>query len=314
MKQEERGRRRDFSLGLVLSVVGGIALLAGGDLWDSFGWAFVLGIPITVGFVLGYTTGPRRALVVFFSFFLALTLLLGAVTMQISGVFCGVVAACIMIVPTGIGIALGAHARDRTEGRPHVATSIALMMACSALVYGEAQIQERRPEEEITTTRILAMDPERAWQVLTFYEDVDIEPPLYARIGLPHPLRTEGPMRRVGDITRCVYSTGYLRKRITTFEPGHELAFDVVEQVGIEDRSVELVRGSFRFEARGDGRTEVSLTTVYRPLLAARPVWRPFEQRLAHVLHEHVLDGMEHEHRKRFTLLAQSAAATTRRP
>lgn len=311
MNQKERKRLHDFGLGLALSVAGGIAMLAGANRWESYGWAFVVGIPITIGFVLGYTAGPGRALVVFLSVFLSIALLVGAVTMQISGVLCGVVAACIMIVPTGLGIAFGALARNRTGHRPAIATSLALMLACGSLVYGETLIQERRPEEEITTTRILEMDPERAWQVLAFYEDVDLEPPLYARIGLPHPLRTEGPMQRVGDVTRCVYSTGYLRKRITTFEPGRELAFDVIEQVGIEDRSVELVRGSFRFEALPDGRTEVFLTTVYRPLLAARPAWRPFERRLAHVLHDHVLDGMEHEYWKSVTLLARSAAATT---
>ena len=125
-----------------------------------------------------------------------------------------------------------------------------------------------------------------------FYEEVTLEPPLFARIGLPHPLRTEGDIGGVGDIKRCVYSSGYLRKKITHYEPGRLLEFDVIEQVGVEDRSADLTRGSFAFEETSDGRTLLTLTTVYRPLLSARAAWRPFERSLAHVLHNHVIDGM----------------------
>ena len=86
----------------------------------------------------------------------------------------------------------------------------------------------------------LGMSRQQAWDLLMFYEEVDLEPPLFARIGLPHPLRTEGHIERVGDIKRCVYSSGYLRKRITRYEPGELVAFDVIEQVGVEDRSVVI--------------------------------------------------------------------------
>jgi hypothetical protein len=115
-------------------------------------------------------------------------------------------------------------------------------------------------------------------------------------------------MRAVGDVVRCVYSEGQLRKRITVFEPGRRLAFDVIEQSGVEDRSAELRRGSFDFEALGDGRSRVTLTTVYRPLLTARTAWRPFEQQLAHVLHDHVLDGMQVADRHRRALQIASSS------
>jgi hypothetical protein len=314
MNPETRTLRNEFALGLALSLLGGLALLAGASQWGSFGWGFVLGIPVTVGFVLGYNAGPGRALKVFFTIFLVIGLIAGALTMQMAGLLCGTIAACIMIVPTALGILLGGLARHRTGRRAAIATSLLLLAACGTLVYGEALLEEGRAEEEIITARILEMAPLRAWEVLTFYEEVDLEPPLFARIGLPHPLRTEGPMTRVGDVTRCIYSTGFLKKRITSFEPGRELAFEVIEQKGVEDRSVELLRGSFRFEPLADGRTRVILSTVYRPLLAARPAWRPFERRLAQVLHEHVLDGMEHEHHRRGVALAQRTSVAPPRP
>ena len=69
-------------------------------------------------------------------------------------------------------------------------------------------------------------------------------------------------------------------------------AQDVIEQEGIEDRSIQLVDGSFALR-ESEGGTVVTLTTRYRPLLQARVFWRPFEQRLTTVLHDHVLDAIE---------------------
>ena len=103
----------------------------------------------------------------------------------------------------------------------------------------------------------------------------------------------------VGDTKTCVYNKGRLVKRITQYRPAEFLEFDVIEQHGIEDRSVRLISGSFRFENAGSGQTRVTLTTAYEPLLTARLAWRPFERQLARSLHEHVLTGIELETRHR---------------
>ena len=51
---------------------------------------------------------------------------------------------------------------------------------------------------------------------------------------------TEGRVDGPGDTKRCVYESGHLVKRITDYQPGEPFGFDVIEQVGIEDRSAEL--------------------------------------------------------------------------
>ena len=72
-----------------------------------------------------------------------------------------------------------------------------------------------------------------------------------------------------------------------------------------------LPRSPSSFTPLPDGRSEVTLSTTYRPLLAARPAWRPFERSLAHILHDHVLDGMELEHRR---LAGEDTLASSRAP
>lgn len=302
---------RDYAVGFVLAFLGGVALMGLATLSKGFGYVFCIGVPLTMGAVLGYSASLPRTLRVFTVIFLVLGVVGGGIMAGLAGVLCGVITAVIALVPTLLGAWAGSalrrsrHARGSPPGP--VVAALLLFGVCGVLLQLESRLELPHGEETVTTTRVLEAAPDAAWELLVFYEEVDLEPPAFARIGLPHPLRTEGRILGVGDVKRCVYSSGYLTKRITVHEPGRRLGFDVVEQVGIEDRSVELLRGSFEFEPLPDGRTLVTLTTVYRPLLAARSVWRPFEQSLAHVLHDHVLDGMELEtRRERGVVLARA--------
>lgn len=76
--------------------------------------------------------------------------------------------------------------------------------------------------------------------------------------------------------------------------PGERLRFEVIEPVGIEDGSVRLVGGRCEFEEVGP-HTRVTLTTTYEPLLSPRFIWRLIEHQTVHVLHQHVLEGMQME-------------------
>jgi hypothetical protein len=296
------------ALGIAFSWIGALLLIAFAVDRESFSWAFVLGVPFSAGLVFGQLTpfAPFARNVT--AALLLVGLLGGALTMDLSGLLCGAIAAAIFIVPTLLGAALGSALRIRrsVSGAGRVVASLLVFGCCALLLWAEPFLEAASGEEVVATERVVEMDAETAWRVLMFYEDVDAEPPPLARIGLPLPQRTVGKMTGVGDFVRCVYSTGHLVKRVTEFEPGRRLGFDVIEQHGIEDRSAELLRGSFAFEALPGGRTRITLETVYRPLLGARPVWRPFEIRLARTLHRHVLDGMQIEANREDWQLASS--------
>jgi hypothetical protein len=205
----------------------------------------------------------------------------------------------IVVAPALVGLAAGVLLRTRIRktnfSQRDYLPMIVVLFISGGCIYVEAALVGRSPEETVRTERILPFESGQVWDSLVFYEEVRHEPPLLARIGLPHPLYTSGEIVAVGDTTKCVYNKGYLVKRITEYRPGELLSFEVVEQQGIEDRSVRLVSGSFEFERIAHGRTRVTLTTVYEPLLSARPVWRPFEIKIARALHDHVLTGIELE-------------------
>ncbi len=271
-------------------------LLALSIFWSSYGWIMVLVVPFVAGIALGYMVEVNHVVLWMMAILVAFGAIGGLFTFHLAGLLCGALAAMVVIVPMSVGASLGLFVRVRRERRglkENRRRAVAgMLLATLGLLWAEAQMPLPVAVEEVVTTRILAADAMTAWDSLVFYEEVGAEPPRLAKIGIPYPLGTEGIVDEVGDTKRCLYEGGHLVKRITDFRPGEHFAFDVIEQVGIEDRSVELIDGSFEFEEVAPGRTLVTLTTRYRPLLQARAAWRPFEYAVVHVLHDHVLDWM----------------------
>ena len=284
---------RTWGAGVAIAVLGALATFALARLTGSYGWFLVLGAPAAVGFAIGYSLRFRRGARSVVVLLVVLAVIGGLVWSDLGGVVCGVIFLVIAAVPALVGAVVGSALRQELDPERNPFLPLLLFLAVGGGLQMERLLAPQLEPESVVTRRTLDLPSAEAWDRLVFYEEVPLPPPLLARLGIPHPLRTEGRVTRPGDVKLCVYSTGHLRKRITGYRPGRLLAFDVIEQRGVEDRSAELLSGSFRFEPLADGRTRVTLTTTYRPLLQARGVWRPFEVAVARVLHNHVLDGME---------------------
>ena len=288
---------------MLLAVAGGLAVALLARYLGAFGYALMVGVPFAIGIAVGFGSALDRLMVVIVALLVLGGVAGGLIAMHVAGVLCGLISAGILIGPVLIGGLVGWVLRRKlagTKAARYPGVSIVLLFSLtSGALWLEDRVTPEAPIEIVRSERVLPMDPSNAWASLVFYEEVRHDPPWLARFGLPHPQFTSGHITGAGDVKTCVYSTGHLVKRISDYRPAELLAFDVIEQNGIEDRSIRLIRGSFRFESLGPGRTRVVLTTEYVPLLQARLVWRPFERRLAHMLHEHVLFGIELEAERR---------------
>jgi hypothetical protein len=145
--------------------------------------------------------------------------------------------------------------------------------------------------EEVASETRLAVSPEVAWSDILFYEDVRGKAPLLLRCFLPCPVRTEGAKGRVGAKVRCIYSRGYLIKRISVLAPPYLMRFEIVEQhLGIE--GLVLVKGGgYELYHSGD-ETDLTMTTRYRAFLHPRWLWRPVERLITRQLHAFIVRGM----------------------
>ena len=312
MSEQTSWRTRRITWGLlsylgstVLILLGSFLLLYAAYAWASFGLVLVLLVPFSIGFAVGYS-GPVPPLLsgILAVLSLGAVLLLG-VTLGVAGLLCAAVFLAIVMLPLVAGAVLAVASRrflEKNARRARAAKTLSvLLLANLGLLYAESLLPRTFEAETIRTVQVLELSAREVWNRFLFYADWEHERPFLLKVGLPRPLFTVGQVSAAGDRKKCVYDKGYLVKEITSYIPARELAFNVIEQVGIEDRSIRLLDGSFRLDPLGPGRTRATLVTRYVPKLQARVFWRPWEKRVTRFLHEHILDGIEAQRAGRVT-------------
>jgi hypothetical protein len=281
---------------LLAAGVGLIVLAIGGLVGNAWGWALWLGTPLSAGSVLGYRARAGPVLLALLGLGLTLSLVMGALSMSLGGVFCGMVLSVIFAVPMLGGIGIGFTLRQALKASGFSQRSylpiLLIMLLALAACFIEGPPDENRPPESVSTEAVFRASAFAAWDSIVFYEEVDHPPPLLLRIGLVRPIRAYGDARTPGGVKVCIYNRGRLVKQTTRAEPGKVLAFVVLEQKIHYERDVRLRGGSFEFEERDGGDTLVRVTTVYSPRLGPRFAWRWGEAWAIHTLHRHVLEGM----------------------
>lgn len=266
-----------------------------GFISDAWGGAVWLGVPGAVGCLLGY-----EARIVRYGWPIAALLAVGIVitvmvSMGLGGAFCGLVLMIVALVPAGFGAVVGGllrtiiNERWYTLQRPMLLLVLLLGLCIWGVIEGPAT--PAAPETVRTEVEIAAA-PDRVWNSLMYYEEVTHPPPWILRIGLARPTATEGFSRRIGETKKCLYNKGWITKRVTAVDPNRALRFDVIEQhIGYE-RDVMLTHGTFELAALEGGKTRLTLSTTYRPLLGPRFAWAPAEHLAVRILHEYVGEGI----------------------
>ena len=128
-----------------------------------------------------------------------------------------------------------------------------------------------------------------------FYEQIVDPPPLYLRLLLPVPVRSEGAQEGVGDVATCVYASGYMLKRVTRIEPARLHEFAVVEQQLAIGAGLRLSGGSYALRPLPQAATEVLVTTFYLGGRRPRALWRPAEAMVCHLFHRYLLKAIAHK-------------------
>lgn len=276
-------------VGLVLLVVDFLVL-------GAAGWSVWLGTPLVMGLVCGYYARVRTYALGLLSLLLLAVLLLLVAGAGIGGVFCAMVLAGFAAVPIAIGAGAGHVARlvMKAKGYDLRRPLVLLLLLGAGIGMGvvDRLTTPARGVRVVSTERVIEQPIDLVWAGVMFYEEVRHDPPLILRVGLVRPLRTEGTINGPGDVKVCVYNKGRLTKRAAVVAPPRLLEFEVIEQrIGYE-RDVRLTGGSFSLEPLGPGRTRVTLSTRYEPLLSPRGMWAWGEDWAVHTLHGHVLEGM----------------------
>jgi hypothetical protein len=285
-------RTHATAIGIGGALVAGMGLMTLGIAVESFGYVAVLGMPVVVGFLVGHLCATPAAASTLISSGLLLVALSGIFFGGGGGILCTTIAAALLLLPTAVGALLGQTLRRRAPFRVRARTGALLVLAVAVGLPLEARLTPPHQPEAIRTSAIVDAAPEEAFDAIVFYESLPFARPLLARVFLPRPVGVTGDADRVGAAMKCLYEKGHVEKLVTERRRGERFAFAIIEQVGIEDRSAELLGGSFEFAPTPDGRTRVTVQSTYRPKLDARPLWRPFERLVCRGMHRQVLEGV----------------------
>jgi hypothetical protein len=146
--------------------------------------------------------------------------------------------------------------------------------------------------------------PERVWDHVVSFSDLDTPQEWVFTTGIAYPLRARIEGAGVGAVRHCEFTTGAFVEPITAWEPPWRLAFDVVQQPpSMEEWSpfadvhpphlvngtFESVHGEFRLSALPDGRTRLEGSTFYRMSMFPQPYWQVWSDGLLHAIHRRVL-------------------------
>lgn len=148
----------------------------------------------------------------------------------------------------------------------------------------------------VCTSGHLPCEAQRAWEKVCFYEHIEIQPSLLLRTVLPVPQRTTGAYRKVGDVSRCMYSDGgYLAKRIITIASGQRIDFEVIEQSIRYAGRIALKGGTIQIDSHADGTSSVHMLTRYELHGVARLVPRLFINHVVKAMHRIVIRDMQEQ-------------------
>lgn len=146
----------------------------------------------------------------------------------------------------------------------------------------------------VCTSGRLSCEARRAWEKVCFYEHIATQPSFLLRTVLPVPQRTTGAYRKVGDISRCMYSDGgYLAKKITHIVDGERIDFDIIEQSIRYADSILLRGGTIQIESHADSTSSVHMLTRYELKGGARFVPRMFINHVVSAMHKIVITDMQ---------------------
>lgn len=324
--------KRDFllaGLGTLLIAVLSYLLISQANS-EILGWSSVLLGPFLNGFLfvmlywyLGGRRDAARPLPRYVELGLGLPAIMAGLQLLVlfvlllEGIICLLMAAPFYLFFTVIGSSL-AYAMLRALNPRHSGRPVLWCLAMVLVLPGSGQILENRwvrqaEPASVTTAIVIEAPPETVFRYVGGFPPIPADqPPRHPAdgwflLGLPAPqvstLACEGPSCR----RTCQFSQNIvLEERVTAYQPGRVLAFDVLSVVGPQNRvtgvDTHVMPGGVYFDNRTGrfelialpgGRTLLRGTTGYTVHSSINGYARLWADHLLHVIHRRVLEHIK---------------------
>jgi hypothetical protein len=293
---------------LVGMLAGASVGLLGSACWTlvfgDYGWGLFLGTPLVMGFVAARLANQHEDIGRSASCKVALwSVLLGGLAMlalAIEGLVCLLMAVPLIAVIAVLGALAGRKWALRQEAGATRFRSVALLPLLMAV---ESQFPPATSFDDVRSIEIAA-SPAAVWDSVVHMGPIPAQPAAPFGWGLAYPqrgtIRGEGP----GAVREGVFSTGVAYERVTVWEPGKRLEFDVLSDPPMMHelspyRQVHaphldgyfMTRDArFRIEPLADGKTRLTLSTRHELNIAPIAYWKPISLWAIHANKRRVLE------------------------
>ncbi len=186
------------------------------------------------------------------------------------GAICLLIVSPLLCLFTMLGYAIGKGVFREDNNQLNVSVVSLLLIVFLADV-----LSKHEYENVVADTIVINASPAKVWQNVVAFEPIKQEPQFWLfRAGLPNPTAATVTGYYNGAGRKCIFSTGYaIGERISVFEPGKDLTFDIISQPRDPEmmNHLDLLKGQFLLKDNGDGTTTVTGTSWYR--LHVFPAW-----------------------------------------
>jgi hypothetical protein len=197
--------------------------------------------------------------------------------------------------------------REESPAFP-VILKVGLALALIPMTFGFERVATPEPEiRQVTTVVEINAPPAVVWRHVVAMPPLPPARPWVFRAGLACPVGTRVVGSGVGASRYCDLTTGTMPERVTGWEEGKRLAFEVLEtppsmrEVSfygeVKARHLEgyftVVRGEMRLEGLPGGRTRVVGTSWYRTRIAPVAYWDLWCRYVVHAVHRRVFEHVK---------------------
>jgi hypothetical protein len=169
-----------------------------------------------------------------------------------------------------IGYAIGKRVFRKDNNQLNISVVLLLLIVFIADVLSKHEYQNA-----VSDTIVINAPPAKVWKNVVAFQPIKEQPRFWLfRIGLPNPIAASVTSYREGAGRKCIFSNGYaIGERISTYEPGKDLTFDIIDQRRDPElmNHLDLLKGQFLLKDNGDGTTTVTGTSWYK--LHVFPAW-----------------------------------------
>jgi uncharacterized membrane protein YhaH (DUF805 family) len=315
----ERGRApvhgspaNSVALGIAAGVVFALAMIGVAVvLKGAYAFGLFLGTPLGMGILAGYFMSRDYDPSNMDFFFVSLAangvaaLVLLAVAFE--GAICIAMAFPISLLMTYGGAYVGREIAIGGRAIRRPAASAMLLIPLLTL-FEPAHIGARQLHVVNSSIEINA-SPAAIWPHLIEFQPIAPPQEFMFRVGIAYPTRSHTDGAGIGATRYCEFSTGAVVERVTTWDPGKRLSFDVesqpapmVELTPYKDVEPPHLRGyirskqgEFRLVALPGGRTRLEGTSSYELDIEPETYWSFWTSASVHAIHMRVFEHIKHE-------------------